>query len=197
MRNTDPTKVVHGEFLSETSYYKVDGKNINGREGISTRLTNQQGEKIQITDGLIGTTTFSASQFIETELVTATRLAELVTEVGDTVFTASFNKQPASADISSAIDYLNNGRIASRAEMNTAIREAYKGEERIIVARLLSIEALMGRAKVIDLDIEFKNNEADKNKGEDLIRTESSIRLIDLRNLNYLIYKGVKYLKKK
>lgn len=187
--NTNPTIVVVGEFLSETSYYKVDGKNINGLNGVSTRLTNSKGEQLQITDGLLGTTTYSASQYTIHEEVSATQLAQLVTEVGDTVFTASFQKLPTAKDIEETIKGLNRGSIVSTKETFKRVKDVFNGEERVIVARLLSIEALMGRAKVIDLEVDFELKKTG-NAG-------SSIRLIDLRNLNWIVFKGTKFIKKK
>ncbi len=99
------------------------------------------------------------------------------------------NFQLSFQDITDAIEASNSGKILPLNQIKANVKKAYEGKERVIQARLLGVEALMGRAKVVDLQVQFDSQQTNAN--------QSSIRLIDLRNLNWVIYKGVKYSKKK
>ena len=179
--NTNLLKV--GDIVSETQYYKVTGKNVNGITGNNINFTNEKGSPIQVGIGIVSNDMFSANQFTEEKKVTATELAEIFSKVGDVVFEVSFNKLPQAKDINETINGLNGGSFPSNKQLKEAITNAYKGEERILRGYLLSIEPLMGRAKVVDLEIRLDESNSDPG-----------YRLVDFRQLNYLINRGVKYM---
>jgi hypothetical protein len=66
----------------------------------------------------------------------------------------------------------------------TAVFDKAKGEERTLRGKLVKVEALMGRARVIDFDLPYEI-------GED--NPTSRQRLVDFRTLKSLIVGGVKY----
>lgn len=199
MSNLKADNLQPGDILSETTYYQVQGHNVNGTHGKSVRLTTSTGTTLAVTDSLLEQTSYSSSQFTEEKKLSKTELAQMMSEVGDTVFEVSFQKQPAKEDIQAAIAKTNNGQFLSNKQIRDNVEEAYKGETRVLRGYLLNIEPLMGRAKVVDLDVRFKTNEimsTPNPEGHTRIG-DNGIRLIDLRTLNYLIYKGVKYSLKK
>jgi|ERR1051326_2598035 hypothetical protein len=67
----------------------------------------------------------------------------------------------------------------------TVVFQKAKGETRILRGRMVSVEALMGRARVIDLDLPDTENPTARQ------------RLVDFRTLESLVVGGVKYTLKK
>lgn len=86
MKHTDIKK---GEYISTTMYMQVVSKNSNG-----ITVKDSQGQQFEIQGvSLIENTMKSSSQFSKTQKVTRTELAEILTNLGDQVFTINFDKQ--------------------------------------------------------------------------------------------------------
>jgi len=173
-----------GDFLSETQYYEV--KRINP-DGIT--VVNERGFEFNIGANIVEEGIYSASQFNANSIkeVTRTELIEIFSAVGDTVFQVCFNKQPKASDINDAIESANKGKIIPIAQLKKIVKDAYKGEERVLTGYLISIETGFGRSMVIDL-------EADKSKSTP--DWDARIRQVDHRSLNWLIHKNIKYIVK-
>jgi hypothetical protein len=183
MKTLDVTQLKPGDILSETSYYVFKGRNVNQIEGHSIVVTNHNGLEMKVGFGIAEDALFSASQFTETKKVTKTELARLLTQVGDTVFQVSFMKQAEKKVIKEALTNVNGGRIKTNNEIASLVDDAYKGELRVLRGFLSSTdELLLGRVKVVDLDIRFSG------KGD------PGYRLVDLRTIQELITKNVKYI---
>lgn len=163
-----------GTYLSEIQYYKVLGIFPDGR----VQVENERGMEMNISPGIVEEGMYSSHQINSQEKISRTKLIELFSSVGDAIFTVSYNKQPKSKDIKEAIKKLNKGKILSTKEMETVIDKAYEGEERELTGYLIKVETGFGRSLVIDL-------EADK---------VNRYRQVDHRSLNWMIYKGVKYI---
>lgn len=180
---TDTSKLSVGQFLSETQYYKI--VNIVGP---MVEVENERGFTFSINKNIIEEGIYTADQFTEEVKVSRTELINIFTNLGDTVFTVCFNKQPKPEDINDAIASANKGKIIPIAELQKIVKEAYKGEERILTGYMINVETGFGRSTVIDL-------EADKSKSTE--NWDSRLRQVDHRSLQWLIYKNKKYIVKK
>ena len=186
MKKTDVSSLQVGEFMSETQYYKVVDI-IGDNPNRSVLVENERGMKFSISADIVEEGIFSASQAAEVVELTRTELIEVFKHVGDTVFTVCFNKQPAADEINTAIESLNKGKIVSIKEMKKTVKEAFKGEERVLTGYLISTETGYGRSMVIDLALSRGDNP----------NWDSRIRQVDHRTLSWLISKNVKYIIKK
>lgn len=175
-----------GEVLSETQYYTVVKVHDFGLQS-TVVVRNERGFEFSIGKNIVEEGIYSASQFNETVEVTRTELIDIFRKVGDTVFTVCFNKQPAAEDINAAIESTNKGKILPIKEMKKIIKEAFKGEERILTGYLVSTETGFGRSMVIDLALERGDNP----------NWDARLRQVDHRTLNWIISKNVKYVVKK
>jgi hypothetical protein len=179
-------KIGIGSKLSETQYYTVIDVNV---DNITVR--NERGMEFNVSHAIVEEGMYSSDQYTldpEHELqVTRTELIEIFRKVGDTVFTVCFNKQPDAETINNAIESLNNGKILPIKEMKKVVKEAFKGEVRILTGYLIATETGFGRSMVIDLEL---------IRGENPL-WDARIRQVDHRSLNWLIWKNTKYTVKK
>lgn len=171
--NTDLLKV--GDRLSETQYYIV--KDIIGD---TVQVQNERGFDFGISKNIIEEGMHTSSQFIREEKVSRTELVDILSKVGDTIFTVNYNKQPQAKDVNEAIALGNKGRIMATKDLQKIVNKAYKGENRTLVGYLINTQTGFGRSQVIDLEIEDGYN----------------VRLVDHRTLNFLISRNVKYIVK-
>lgn len=167
-----------GDKISETQYYTVVGTSLTG-----VNVVNERGFGFTMSNGIVEEGCFSAGQFKEEVKLTKTQLAEAFSNIGDTVFTVSFNKLPVQSDVNNAIKSLNSGGIKSTADMKKIVKGAFEGEERILVGYRTGGESALGRSTVIDLEQERGDNPD----------WDARTRQVDHRTINFFIYKNVKY----
>lgn len=176
-----------GDKLSETQYYTV----IDVIRNSTIRVKNERGMEFNISNAIVEEGMYSANQYItdsEHEIqVNRTELIEIFRKVGDTVFTVCFNKQPDADTINDAIESLNKGKILPISEMKKKVKEAFKGEVRVLTGYLIATETGFGRSMAIDLSLERGTNP----------NWDARIRQVDHRSLNWLIWKNFKYTVKK
>ncbi|MGA1265450.1 MAG: hypothetical protein ACO331_16350, partial [Prochlorothrix sp.] len=108
--------------------------------------------------------------------------------VGHHVFTAHFTKQPKDSDIKKKLldalrDAEGNYLEPKNAEKNLKkiSKSLLEGEERILTGYFVKVNPGLGRSLVIDLEVAD-----DKNR----------LRQIDHRTINWIIFKGIKYIVK-
>lgn len=163
-----------GEKLSETQYYTV--VKIAGNK---VQLKNQSNNDIVVDNGYVENCLVSGKQYEKEEKISKTDLTNLFLSNPNTVFTVSFNKQVKEADVTKEI--MDSYEGATPKTMETAIKKAVKkalnGEERVLVGYHTGNQDEFGRIQAVDMDI----------------TTGMPNRLVDPRNLNYLILKGIKY----
>lgn len=177
-RRCNVAELQPGDILSETQYYTV--QHVDGLGQVAVK--NERGLQFTIGKTIVEEGIYSASQYETEEKVNRTQLIEILSNVGDTVFTAVFNKQPTAKEINEGISAINKGKILKNTEIAKVVKDAFDGTERTIRARLISVETGFGRSKVIDLDIERGDGEWDNR-----------IRQIDHRSIRVIIWKGTKY----
>lgn len=169
-------KLVVGESLSETQFYKVE--KIAGNQ---VQLVNENGDQIVVNDDYVNKALASASQFESTEKVTKTRLAEIFFENSRVAMTVMFNKQvdpkKVSENVSSIYDQLGIGMTKQDFEKKIKAVMNIKGDERVMVGRHYGGIDVNGRVSFVDMNVTSGIN----------------TRLVDPRTLNYIIVNNVKY----
>lgn len=181
MKKTELSDLKIGSYLSETQYYRVTGISFDGK----VTVMNERGLEFKVSREIVEEGMYSADQALEIKPVTRTELIEIFSHVGDTVFTVCYNKQTDVKDIIKVIDQSTS--VDSHYVLGKKIKEAFKGEERILTGYLLSTETGFGRSIVIDLALDRGTN----------INWDARIRQVDHRSLNWLVHKNVKYTVKK
>lgn len=177
-KKSESNTIGTGQFLSETQYYRV-----NRVDSQTITVVNERNFEFNVGKTIVEEGMFTAHQYNQELKVSRTELIEIFSQVGDTVFTVNFNKQPKATDINDAIAEANKGKIIPIAELQKIVKAAYKGEERTLVGYLIGVETGFGRSTVIDL-------EAEKGSKPDW---DGRLRQVDHRTLNWLISKNVKY----
>jgi hypothetical protein len=165
-----------GQWISRLSYCKI--KTITGDSAV---LENESGFAWSIAGNIVEAETFSPDQYGTTAKVTSTQLAEILTQqVGDTVITVRFTKQAKPEDVLGKLtepgDNLINIVNDKKGGKNLA-KSLLVGEERDLVGYVIKPEPLLGRTKMVDLNITAG--------GKD--------RLVDHRTIKHIIFKGTKY----
>jgi hypothetical protein len=180
---TEFKNLKEGSALSETQYYKVVKI-----KGDKIQLKNGLGENIVVSKEYAEGCLISADQYKEEVKITKTDLAKLFLENPNVVFTVSFNKKVKPEDVSKEImgAYEGSTPKTMEAAIKKAVKNALNGEERVLVGYHNGIQDDFGRVSAVDMNIE-KDPSKDYN---------SALRLVDPRELNYLILKGKKYVVK-
>lgn len=172
-----------GEKLSETQYYSV--VKIAGEK---VQLKNGLGQDIVVDKGYVEDCLTSGEQYTKEVKISKSELTKLFLENPNVVFTVSFNKQVKEADVIKEI--MDSYESSTPKTMGDAVKKAVKrgltGEERILTGYHTGLQDDFGRISAVDMNIE-KDPTKDYN---------SALRLVDPRNLNYLILKGTKYVVK-
>lgn len=169
-----------GDKLSETQYYSVVKKS-----GNKVQLVNGIGQDIVVDKCYVEDCLTSADQHDKDVKITKTDLTKLFLENPNVVFTVSFNKQVKEADVTKEImdAYADSTPKAMEAAIKKAVKRALNGEERVLVGYHTGVQDDFGRVSAIDMNIP-KDPSKDYN---------TALRLVDPRELNYLILKGTKY----
>lgn len=169
-----------GEKLSETQYYSVE--KISGNR---VQLINQNEQRVVVDNGYVEQCLTSANQHDGVKKITRTEMAKLFIENPNIVFTVSFNKQVKEADVvKEVMETYEASTIKSMATaVKKAIKKALNGEERVLVGYHTGVQDDFGRISAVDMNI-AKDPSKDYN---------TALRLVDPRQLNYLIIKGVRY----
>lgn len=182
------SKLTTKSKLSETQYYSVE--KISGDK---VQLKNDYGEDIVVDKGYVEKCLTTSDQVGDTKSVNKTELATIFLTNPGVVMTTNFNKQVDKAEVKKEIVGLypnKGGKITSEAEFTKRVgdllKSALDGEERTIVGRHDGSQDEFGRVKFIDMEIT-----KDASKSYDPRQ-----RLVDPRTLNWLILRGVKYVKK-
>jgi len=169
-----------GNKLSETQYYKV--VKIVGDQ---IQLENNIGQDIVVDKNYVEECLTSGDQFDAEVKISKTDLTKLFLENPNVVFTVSFNKQVKEADVTKEImdAYADSTPKAMETAIKKAVKRALNGEERVLAGYHNGIQDEFGRVSAIDMDIVKDASKA----------YNSALRLVDPRQLNYLILKGTKY----
>jgi len=163
-----------GDKLSETQYYTVEKV-----QGNKVQLKNILNENIVVDKEYVETCLTSGDQFETEAKVNKTDLTKIFLENPNTVFSVSFNKKVKETEVVKEVMDAYEG--SSVKTMETAIKKAVKralnGEERVLVGYHNGQQDDFGRVSAVDMNI----------------NDSSPLRLVDPRELNFLILKGTKY----
>jgi hypothetical protein len=177
---TQFNKLNVGSKLSETQYYSV--VKIKGNQ---VQLKNGLGQDIVVDKGYVEDCLTSADQYEKEEKLNRTDLAALFLKSSNIALTVSFNKKVKDADVIKEIMDAYEGSTPKTIEaaIKKAVKRGMNGEERVLVGYHTGIQDDFGRVSAIDMNI-VKDPSATYN---------TALRLVDPRELNYLILSGTKY----
>ena len=169
------SELKEGDVFCQCSYYKV-AKDVRSGDG-SVRVENQNGKMLEIGLGVVSGGNFHSASYVEkTENgLGKAAMAEKMTAVGDSVFTVEFHKQASEADV---VEAAKEPDVKKR---SAKVRAAMKGQKRTLRGHIIPGSLQSGRVGVIDMDADKKNN----------------VRQVDLRTIEQLINRGVRYTTKK
>lgn len=177
-------KLVQGNVLSETAFYKVEKV-----VGNKVQLQMDNGESVVLDKGYVDSFLTSAEQFSKEEKVSKTELTEIFLSYPRTAITVNFNKQVKEADVAKEIQeaYENSNPKEFSAKMKQAVKKGLAGEARTMVGRHFGTQDEFGRVQFIDmsLDRDFSKPTYDSRQ-----------RQVDTRTLNWAIINDVKYIVK-
>ena len=173
----DAKKLVAGDYVSRVSYYEIIS--VNG-DGSQTRVKNEDGVQWTIDHAIVSNECNSASQHYREEVVTQSRLAEILMEANQRVFTVVFRKQVAVAVVDEKLRSADHEELQNGRKRRKLARDLLEGEERTLVGYLVKSEAGLGRSRVVDLKAPGDNRE----------------RLVDHRTIISIIIDGVRYVRR-
>lgn len=177
------TELKKGSKLSETQYYNVEEV-----KGNQVQLKNGDGDDIVVDKAYVESCLVSADQFDKEEKLNRTDLAALFLKSANIALTVSFNKKVKKEDVIKEIMDAYEGSTPKTLEtaVKKAITKALNGEERVLVGYHTGVQDDFGRVSAIDMDIEKDPSKA----------FNTQLRLVDPRELNFLILNRVKYIVK-
>lgn len=174
--------------LSETQFYSVKSMTKD-----AVVLVNDTGGEIQVNKSYAESCLVPSDQVNEEKKTTRTDLATIFLTNPGVVMTVNFNKQVKPEDVKKELVALypnKGGKITSEAEYSKKVAAILKnvteGEERTMVGRHSGSQDEFGRVHFVDMDIA-----TDTSKTYDVRQ-----RLVDPRTINWLVLRGVKYVKK-
>lgn len=156
-----------GDFLSQTSYCKVT-RVIGDENQRKVVVENNLGDKWTIGKNIVEREMYSSSQFSRIEKKTMTELANLMSNVKDSVFTVCFTRKLNSDHIETI---LNENKDLDNKKLSKLL---LKGKDRVLVGRMDTGDTVLGRSRVVDLE-------------------NGGYRLVDHRTIKWIIVKNVKY----
>ncbi len=172
-----------GEVLSEQQFYVVDHI-----VGDKIHVKNDAGQLITLNNQYAESCLTSAAQASNTKTVNKTEAANIFLGLSGVAITVNFNKQVKAVDVLKEImdTHENTAPKLVEAAFKKAITRGLEGEERTMVGRHYGELNELGRVQFIDM-------EETKTPGKDY---DTRLRLVDPRQLNWFIGKGVKYVVK-
>lgn len=169
--------------LSETQYYRVVKVS-----GDKVQLKNELNQDIVVDKKYVEDCLISADQFNSEKKITKTEAAELFLNNPNVALTVSFNKKVKEADVVKEITeaYESSTPKEFQTKLKKAVKNGLGGEERVLVGYHTGKQDDFGRVSAIDMDI-VKDSTKEYN---------TAVRLVDPREINYLILKNTKYIVK-
>ena len=168
----DTARLAPGEWCSSVIYNKV--KRVDEHY---VHVDNQYGLGYMVEKSLMEGESWSASQFDQEKKVTRTELCEILENAADTVFTVHFKTKATEARAKELLGGLTAADLQDAKKMRGIAKDIIEGQETTIVGKLNNTEPKMGRSSVTDLNAPQGNN----------------YRLVDHRNIQWIITKNVKY----
>ncbi len=173
-------KLKAGEVLSESQHYTV--KRIN-RDTVV--LQPDQGEEIQVNAAYAENMLTSGEQFSKEEKIGKTEIAALLLANPYVALTVNYNKQVKAEDIEKEIlvAYENASPREFKDAVTKAVKHTLNGELRTMSGFHYGKMDELGRLQFIDMKVE-----RDPRKEYDTRQ-----RLVDTRQIHYLILRDTKY----
>lgn len=169
------------EYIAEAGdwYSKVFYFNLR-KIAPSCEFVDQLGEPFQITRGIVDEEMSNGTLYNEVVRVTRTEMVSVLENVGDRVFTVTFNKKLDNKIVKEKLKKIDLRRMSNKAYMTDLAETILTGEESTMTGHLIKSETIMGRSAIIDLN-------ADK---------QPAYRQVDHRTLKEIITDNKRYVLK-
>ena len=171
----DIKQLTPNQYLSQTSYFHVLAIN-----GDRITVDNSHGNQMYVSKDIIEKMD-SGDHFAKEVSMNMTGLADLLFNVGDTVLTCKFKKQPNKESAEEVLEKVKFSDLKDQKKLATLVKGIVEGDECTITGHLVKVENSLGRSTVIDLNA----------------KSDSKFRQIDHRTIEYIIFKNAKYVLKK
>ena len=172
--NVDKLSV--GNWFSDTKYLRVNKITSDGL----LEATTSDGKNFVISQDIVKNEMYSSVHFEEEEKVTRTQLAEVLEDVGNKVFSASFRGKVNEKKVAEMLQNMEADTLQNRRSLNKFVKQMLLGKEINLTAHLARTEPKLGRSLVIGLNLEGDNK----------------FRQIDHRGMESIIFKNKKYILK-
>lgn len=197
---TDFDNLQVGDCLSqEVQFLKVKEIRLaeDEEEEDEVILTDEFGGEVSASRSYVESFLHSANQYENENIVTRTEAVEILKTHPHVVMTVNYYKQPKLEEVLDHImaTYNNSTPKEFESSVKQSIKEAMHGEERTIIGRLASNQNNdFGRFYFIDMTIERTPEQIEKDFEN---ATDSRLRLVDSRSINFIVVQSNKYVVKK
>ena len=168
-----------GDWFSTISYTKVVGIG-SDNDGEYAEVENQHGDNYLLYKEVIELESFSGSQFNQIVKTNRSNIEKILRTSGKDIFTINFMTKPTEERAREILSGVSEKELREPSSLRRIAKDLVSGRESTITGYLLDQESMMGRSLVIDLNLPAKEN----------------IRLVDHRSINWMIFRGVKYVVK-
>lgn len=163
-----------GDWYSKVFYFNLK------KIAPSCDFVDELGEPFNIARDIVNEEMSNATLYNEVVRVTRTEMVSVLENVGDRVFTVTFNKKLDDKIVKQKLKNIDLRRISNKAYMTDLAETILTGEESTITGHLYKSETIMGRSAIIDLNV---------NK-------QPAYRQVDHRTLKELITDNKRYVLK-
>ena len=180
MPKAEASKVQVGERLALFNYYTV-----TSTDKAWIHVKDEKGNGLSIARDIVDQSMTSTTQFQREEEVTRTRLANIIGTAGHAAFRVTFTKAVEPNAVADALADKIDDVKGTQAKRRKVVREAMRGEERVMHCRLCRSgePTELGRYQVIDLEAQDTGKHA--------------LRLVDTRTVSEVVIEGTRYFAKK
>jgi hypothetical protein len=179
MQQCDVSKLTRGDKFYRVVYYEVE--NVHG-DTVHTK--SDTAGLSSISSSLVQRTAFTTDQYKREERVTRTEMSQRMETFGHAAFRVTYEKKKEATDVA---DELEDADMSTKAKRRKVMKEAMKGVERVMHARLYRTEDFdasmeLGRYRVVDLDELMKHGDEKR-----------ALRMVDTRTIRELVVDNVRY----
>lgn len=167
----DISKIESGQFVSQTAYLRVTS--ISAR---SVTVENSYGKTICVSRDILEHM-HSADHYDREVPMNMTELNELLSSVGDHVFTVTFRKQPNLDHTLKLLSGFSTDFVTDKRAVSQLSKSIVKGQACSLVCHQVQLENNLGRSLVIDLNA----------------KTANKFRQVDHRSIESVVFRNTKY----
>ena len=170
------SKLSIGNWFSSVVYYKV--RNVVDKDNCMVSTSKNSSKELKMSRDILEFEMHSGEHFKEQKKITRTEMVDNILAAKETILTVSFNKKIDDAHVKEVLGKVSAKDLKDDKKVKTLAKELTAGKEHTMTCHLLEgSDGSLGRLKCLDLKAPHGMN----------------FRQIDLRTVNELIVKNVKY----